>query len=100
MVDALRKSRLPVVRNSGVQPWVYIDDAAAATAAALERGEPGAAYNIADDEPVSLATMVTAMAEPGRGPSGPAAEPVANRGELTAVIAVPSESGRVLYPAR
>jgi nucleoside-diphosphate-sugar epimerase len=28
------------------------------------------------------------------------AEPVANRGELTAVIAVPPESGRVLYPAR
>ena len=63
MVDGLRKRRLPVVRNSGVQPWVYIDDAAAATAVAAERGEPGEAYNIADDEPVSLATVVTAMAE-------------------------------------
>lgn len=63
MIDALRKRRIPVARTSGVQPWVYIDDAAAATAAALERGEPGAAYNIADDEPVSLATLVTAMAD-------------------------------------
>lgn len=63
MIDGLRKRRLPVVRTSGVQPWVYIDDAATATAAALECGEPGVAYNIADDEPVSLATLLTALAE-------------------------------------
>jgi nucleoside-diphosphate-sugar epimerase len=63
MVDGLRQRKLPVVRRSGVQPWVYIDDAAAATAAALERGEPGTAYNIVDDEPVSLTTLLTAIAE-------------------------------------
>lgn len=62
MIDALRKRRLPIVRNAGVLPWAYIDDAATATVAALERGEPGAAYNIADDEPVSLATLLTALA--------------------------------------
>jgi nucleoside-diphosphate-sugar epimerase len=44
LTDGLRRRRLPVVRNSGVLPWVYIDDAAAATAAALEPGEPGTAY--------------------------------------------------------
>jgi nucleoside-diphosphate-sugar epimerase len=63
VMDQLRRRTLPVVRNSGVLPWVYIDDAAAATVAALERGEPGAAYNIADNEPVSLATLMTAMSE-------------------------------------
>ena len=63
MVDSLRHRKLPVVKNSGVQPWAYIDDAAAATAAALERGQPGAAYNIADDQPVSITTLLTAMAQ-------------------------------------
>jgi nucleoside-diphosphate-sugar epimerase len=63
MIDALRKRRIPIMSNSGVQPWVYIDDAATATAAALEQGEPGTAYNIVDNEPVSLAAMLTAMAE-------------------------------------
>ena len=62
MIDGLRRRRLPVTRKSGVLPWVSIDDAAAATVAALERGEPGAAYNVADDEPVSLATLLTALA--------------------------------------
>jgi nucleoside-diphosphate-sugar epimerase len=42
---------------------VYVDDAAAATLAALERGTAGAAYNIADDEPASLAAVQVAMAE-------------------------------------
>jgi nucleoside-diphosphate-sugar epimerase len=62
LVAALRRRQLPVTRKSGVLPWVYIDDAAAATLAALERGTAGA-YNIADDEPVSLAAMQIAMAE-------------------------------------
>ena len=63
LVDGLRRRRLPVVRHSGVLPWVYVDDAATATVAALERGEPGTAYNITDSEPVSLTTMMTAIAE-------------------------------------
>jgi nucleoside-diphosphate-sugar epimerase len=62
LVTALRRRMLPVIRGSGVLPWVYIDDAAAATVAALDRGEPGTGYNIADDEPVSLTAMVTAIA--------------------------------------
>jgi nucleoside-diphosphate-sugar epimerase len=62
LVTSLRRRRMPVVRGSGVLPWVYIDDAAAATVAALDRGESGTAYNIADDEPVSMTEMTTAMA--------------------------------------
>ncbi len=63
LVAGLRRRRLPVVRHSGVLPWVYIDDAASATVAALEHSEPGTAYNITDSEPVSLTTLMTAIAE-------------------------------------
>lgn len=63
LVTGLRRRMLPVMRGSGVLPWVYIDDAAAATVAALDRGERGTAYNVADDEPVSMTGMMTAMAE-------------------------------------
>ena len=63
LVGALRRRRLPVTRTSGVLPWVFIDDAATATVAALENGKGGTAYNIADDEPVSMSVMLTATAE-------------------------------------
>jgi nucleoside-diphosphate-sugar epimerase len=62
LVAALRRRRLPVTRTSAAVPWVYIDDAASATVAALELGERGTAYNITDDEPVSMPAMLTAMA--------------------------------------
>jgi nucleoside-diphosphate-sugar epimerase len=62
LVARLRRRRLPVIRTSGAVPWVYIDDAASATVAALELGERGTAYNITDDEPVSVPAMLTAMA--------------------------------------
>lgn len=68
LVEGLRRRRLPVIRNGGVLPWVYIDDAAAATVAALERGVSGSAYNVADDEPVSFSDMMIAMAEALRAP--------------------------------
>lgn len=62
LVDGLRRRHLPVIRHGGVQPWVYVDDAVTATVAALERGAPGTAYNVADDEPVSFSELITAMA--------------------------------------
>ena len=62
IIDGLRKRKIPIVRGAGVQPWVYVNDAAAATTAALERGQPGAAYNITDNEPASFATVLTALA--------------------------------------
>ncbi len=68
IIRSLRKRRLPAVRGAGVLPWVYIEDAAAATAAALARGAPGKAYNIADNEPVSFADMLTAMAAAAGAP--------------------------------
>jgi nucleoside-diphosphate-sugar epimerase len=62
LVAALCRRRLPVTRASGAAPWVYVDDAASATVAALELGERSTAYNITDDEPVSTPAMLTAMA--------------------------------------
>lgn len=62
LVDGVRRRRIPVLRNGGVQPWVHVDDAATATLAALEHGTSGAAYNIADDEPVSMADLILRMA--------------------------------------
>ena len=46
-----RRRMLPTATSGGAVPLIHHDDAAAATVAALERGEPGAAYNIADDDP-------------------------------------------------
>lgn len=47
--NMLRKHMLPVAAFNGRIPHVHHEDAAAATVAALERGVPGRAYNVADD---------------------------------------------------
>ena len=47
----VRRWRFPVVgEGSGLFSFVHVDDAAAATLAALESGAPGV-YNVVDDEP-------------------------------------------------
>lgn len=64
LLEMLRGHRMIVPRNGGgVVSWIYIEDAAAATVAALERGRAGEAYNIADDEPVSWRRFLDAVAE-------------------------------------
>jgi nucleoside-diphosphate-sugar epimerase len=62
MVTQLRKRHVAVPRGGGgVASWVFLEDAAAATVAALVRGRPGEAYNVVDDEPVSWGTFLTAL---------------------------------------
>lgn len=52
--EEVRRRRLPVVgRGEGTFSFVHVDDAAAATVAACERGAPGV-YNVCDDEPAPL----------------------------------------------
>jgi nucleoside-diphosphate-sugar epimerase len=68
MVPMLRKRKVPVA-SGGVLSWVHHRDAATATAGALEHGQPGAAYNIVDDRPVSWEAMVEAMARAVDAPS-------------------------------
>jgi len=64
MLQMLRKRRLPLIRDAdALASWIHIDDAATATVAALERGRPGAIYNIVDDEPVSFNQFVRTAAQ-------------------------------------
>jgi nucleoside-diphosphate-sugar epimerase len=63
IVNLVRKRRLPVPSSGGgFATFVYLDDAAAATVAALEKGRAGQAYNIVDDEPVRWADYLDAVA--------------------------------------
>jgi nucleoside-diphosphate-sugar epimerase len=63
MFDLVRKRRLPVPSSGGgFADFIYLDDAAAATVAALEKGRAGQAYNIVDDEPVRLADFLDTVA--------------------------------------
>jgi nucleoside-diphosphate-sugar epimerase len=63
LVELIRKRRLPVIGDgAGVWSWIHLDDAAAATLAALERGARGV-YNITDDEPAPVAQWLPYLAE-------------------------------------
>jgi nucleoside-diphosphate-sugar epimerase len=48
--------------GAGVWSWLHLDDAAGATVAALDRGNPGL-YNIADDDPAPTAEWLPYLAE-------------------------------------
>jgi nucleoside-diphosphate-sugar epimerase len=62
-VTMIRKGRFPIVGDgAGVWSLVHIEDAASATAAAVERGDPGA-YNIVDDEPASVSEFLPELAK-------------------------------------
>ncbi len=88
--EDMLKRRLPIVgKGTGTFSFLHVEDAAAATAAALERGAPGA-YNVVDDEPAPSREWVPIFAEavgakpPRRVPvwlarliAGPAAEAMA-----------------------
>jgi nucleoside-diphosphate-sugar epimerase len=58
----IRKRQLPIIGDGGgVWSFVHVDDAAAATVAAVERGAPGI-YNIVDDEPAPVAEWLPCLA--------------------------------------
>jgi len=61
--EEARRRRLPVVgRGEGTYSFVHVEDAAAATVAAVERGKPGV-YNVSDDEPAPMREWVPVFAE-------------------------------------
>jgi nucleoside-diphosphate-sugar epimerase len=68
-VEMIRKRRLPIIGDgAGIWSLVHIRDAAAATAAALERGEPGV-YNVVDDDPARVSEILPELAKVvGAGP--------------------------------
>src|SRR4051794_17865477 len=60
--EMIRKRRWPIVGDGGgVWSFVHIEDAAEATAAAVEHGTRGV-YNIVDDEPAPVAEWLPALA--------------------------------------
>jgi nucleoside-diphosphate-sugar epimerase len=69
VVEAVRRRRMPIVgRGTGVWSFAHIDDVAAATLAAVERGAPGV-YNVADDDPAPVVDWLAALAVAlGAGP--------------------------------
>lgn len=59
----VRRRRFPIVgRGTGVFSFLHVEDAAASTVAAVERGAPGI-YNVADDEPAELRDWLPVYAE-------------------------------------
>src|SRR6266516_1068435 len=63
IINLVRKHRVPVPSSGGgFATFIYLEDAAAATVAALEKGRAGQAYNIVDDEPVRWADYLDALA--------------------------------------
>jgi nucleoside-diphosphate-sugar epimerase len=63
LVELVRKRKLPIIADgAGVWSWIHLDDAAAATVAALEHGRRGV-YNIVDDEPAAVADWLPYLAE-------------------------------------
>src|SRR5262245_65132875 len=64
----VRRRRMPVVgKGEGTFSFIHVDDAAAATVAACERGAPGI-YNIVDDDPAPMREWVPAYAAAAGAP--------------------------------
>jgi nucleoside-diphosphate-sugar epimerase len=62
LFDLVRKRRLPVVGDGGaVWSWIHLDDAAAATVAALTHGS--GVYNVVDDDPTPVREMLPVIAD-------------------------------------
>jgi 2-alkyl-3-oxoalkanoate reductase len=61
--EMLHKRRLPIIGDgAGVWSFIHLDDAAAATVSALDRGEPDT-YNIVDDDPAPVSEWIPYLAE-------------------------------------
>jgi nucleoside-diphosphate-sugar epimerase len=59
---AIRKRRFPIVGDGGgIWSYIHVDDAAAATAIAVERGKAGV-YNVVDDEPAPVREWLPVLA--------------------------------------
>jgi nucleoside-diphosphate-sugar epimerase len=63
IIADIRRRRMPIVgKGTGVFSFIHVDDAADATAAAVERGAPGV-YNITDDEPAPMSQWLPVVAD-------------------------------------
>jgi 2-alkyl-3-oxoalkanoate reductase len=63
IVATIRKRGLPIVGSgTGVWSFIHVEDAASATVAAIQHGEPGV-YNICDNEPAPVSVWIPALAK-------------------------------------
>jgi nucleoside-diphosphate-sugar epimerase len=63
LVDLIKHRKMPMIGDgAGIWSWIHLDDAAAATVAAVEHG-PAGVYNIVDDEPAPVAEWLPYLAE-------------------------------------
>ena len=63
VAQQVRQQQFPIVGNGeGVWSWLHIEDAAIATAAAAEQGNPGI-YLIANDQPLAVREWLPAFAQ-------------------------------------
>src|SRR5687767_5170411 len=71
VAQQVQQQQFPIVGNGeGVWSWLHIEDAAIATVAAAERGNPGM-YLIANDQPLAVRQWLPAFARRLNGPSPP-----------------------------
>ncbi len=76
MVARLRRRMLPLPGGGhGIGSWIHVHDAATATVAALQRGRPGAVYNVVDDRPVAWRDFARELARVTGAPA-PASLPL------------------------
>ena len=63
IAEQVRRRRFPIVGGGeGIFSYIHVDDAAAATVAAIEHGWPGI-YNVVDDEPAEVREWLPYYAE-------------------------------------
>ncbi|MBD2450262.1 NAD(P)-dependent oxidoreductase [Nostoc sp. FACHB-152] len=71
VAQQLRQQQFPIVGNGeGVWSWLHIEDAAIATVAAAEQGNPGV-YLIVDDQPLAVRDWLPAFARSLNAPPPP-----------------------------
>jgi 2-alkyl-3-oxoalkanoate reductase len=71
VAQQIRQQQFPIVGNGdGVWSWLHIEDAAIATVAAAEQGNPGV-YQIVDDQPLAVRDWLPAFARSLDAPPPP-----------------------------
>jgi nucleoside-diphosphate-sugar epimerase len=71
VAQQVRQQQFPIVGNGeGVWSWLHIEDAAIATVAAAEQGNPGI-YLIANDQPLAVREWLPAFAQWLKAPPPP-----------------------------
>lgn len=63
LLELVRRRRMPIIGSgAGVWSWIHLEDAAAATVAAIEHGARGL-YNVVDDEPAPVSVWLPFLAD-------------------------------------